>query len=111
MSETIGDGDIARMSPAAARFSAEDSPEDAWHWIGFSLRDEGSCEGLRCAVHFADGSVETCAFDAQNTVSFARPNGSPGTKVEVLSDGQGWATGSATESLLSAMAFGSMGDA
>jgi len=102
MSETIGDGDIARMSPAVARFSAEDSSEDAWHWIGFSLRDEGSYEGMRCAAHFADGSVETVAFDAQNTVSFARPNGSPCTNVEISEDNDGTAC-SATEALLAAI--------
>ena len=111
MSETIGDGDIARMSPAVARFSADDSTEDAWHWIGLSLRDEGSYKGMRCAAHFADGSVETGTFDAHNAVSLARPNGSPCTKVEVLFDGQGSATGSATELLLSAMVSSSMGDA
>ncbi|PTB19248.1 hypothetical protein C9I57_19730 [Trinickia symbiotica] len=102
MSETIGDGDIARMSPAIARFSADDSADDAWHWIGFSLRDEGNCEGMRCAAHFADGSVEMGAFDAQNTVSFARPNGSPCTNVEILEDSNATA-GSATEALLSAI--------
>lgn len=111
MMETIGEGDVARMSPAVARFSAENSPEDAWHWIAFALRDEGSCEGLRCAAHFADGSVETGVFGANNTVSFSRPSGSPCTKVEILSDNESWANGAATESLLSAMAGGSGADA
>ncbi|MCP1117697.1 hypothetical protein JOE11_002342 [Robbsia andropogonis] len=109
ISETISDDDLARMSPDIARLSAGESPEDAWHWIGFYLRDAGSCEGLRCAAYFADGSVETSAFDPKNTVSFARPNGSPCTKVEILSDKQSAATASATELLLSAMAPGPMG--
>jgi len=110
MSETIGDGDVARMSPAVARFSADDSPDDAWHWIGFSLRDGGNYDGLRCAAHFADGSVETGAFDAQNTVSFARPNGSPCTTVEILGDDDATA-GSATDAILSAIFDGeSRGD-
>jgi hypothetical protein len=89
MSEVIGDSDIARMSPAAARFSADDSAVDAWHWIGFSLRGEGSYEGLRCAAHFADGSVETGVFDFRNVVSFSRPNDSECNRVELLPDDSG----------------------
>lgn len=103
-------GDVARISPVAARFSAEGSPEDTWHWIGFALRDEGSCEGLHCAAHFADGSIEMGTFNARNTVRFSRPSGSPCTKVDILVDSQGGSNGAATESLLSAMAGGSVAD-
>jgi hypothetical protein len=86
MSEIIGNGDIAQMSAAVARFSTNDSPENEWHWIGFSLRDEGRYEGMHCVAHFADGSIETGVFDASNVVSFSRPNGSACNRVELLPD-------------------------
>ncbi|WP_157685256.1 PAAR domain-containing protein [Robbsia andropogonis] len=100
MAQTISKDDLARMTPDVARLSVWDSPEDAWHWIGFRLRDAGSCEGMRCAAYFADGSVETSVFDSNNVVTFDRPNGSECQRVELLPD-DAQASRSVAESLIS----------
>lgn len=56
------------------------------HWIRFALKDAGSCEGLRCRAHFADGSVEDGVFDSDNKVHFDRPNALPCQHVDVVLD-------------------------
>ena len=73
------------------------------HWIRFALKDAGSCEGLRCRAHFADGSVEDGVFDNESQVHFDRPNASACQKVEVLLDGEQVNTGSVMGSILTAM--------
>ncbi|CAN7144507.1 PAAR domain-containing protein [Trinickia sp. LjRoot230] len=86
--------------PAGSYLSDEPASE---HWIRFSLNDAGSCEGLRCRAHFADGSVEEGVFDADNKVHFHRPNASTCQRVDVVLDG-GWTSNqSVTGNILMAM--------
>lgn len=84
--------------------------EDSGHWIKFTLTESGSCIGLKCVAHFQDGSVESGEFDAHKTVRFSRLNGSNCTKVEIAVDGQDRSSGSAMESLLTAMTASFEGD-
>lgn len=56
------------------------------HWIRFELTEQGRCEGLRCAAHFEDGSVEHGVFEADNTVRFERATGSKCERVVVVLD-------------------------
>jgi hypothetical protein len=60
---------------------------DSGHWIKFVLRESVSCEGLRCAAHFTDGSVEYGVFDSDNTVRFDRIEGNACSRVELLLGG------------------------
>lgn len=91
---------------ASMGFGANGLPADpaasTEHWIKFKLSEPGSCEGLRCAAHFADGSVEHGIFDADNTVRFDRSSDSSCQKVELLTDNQ-VVSGSVLEDLLNAM--------
>jgi len=74
---------LASMGFGPTRSSLADEPASE-HWIRFSLKDAGSCEGLRCHAHFADGSVEEGSFDSDNKVHFDRPNASVCQKVDVV---------------------------
>ncbi|MGA7815087.1 PAAR domain-containing protein [Caballeronia sp.] len=75
------------------------------HWITFSLNEPGSCEGLRCVATFTDGTEETGLFDANNKVRFERAdNDSTCSHVALSQVGGAGASGSITESLLSAIA-------
>lgn len=75
---------------------------DPEHWVRFKLDEQGSCEGLRCTAHFADGSVEHGVIDSKNMVAFDRPNSSACQKVEIhLESGQ--EGGSVIENLLGAI--------
>lgn len=87
----------------AANGSSLTEKEASEHWIKFALNEKGSCEGLGCRAHFADGSVERGSFDAENVVHFERPNSSPCQKVELVNNYEK-PSGSIVESLLSAMA-------
>jgi uncharacterized Zn-binding protein involved in type VI secretion len=79
-------------------------PEPSDYWIRFALNESaGSCEGLKCAAHFADGSIEHGTFGADNVVHFDRPNSTPCQRVDILpadtrEDGQ-----SVTGNMLAAM--------
>jgi uncharacterized Zn-binding protein involved in type VI secretion len=73
------------------------------HWIRFSLDEPGSCEGLRCRAHFADGSTEEGWFDSNNRVYFDRPNTAICQKVEVVFDRAYTSGESAMGSILTAM--------
>ena len=82
--------------------SALDEKEASEHWIKFALNEKGSCKGLGCRAHFADGSVEYGTFNSENVVHFKRPNSFPCEKVELVTDNQ-TPSGSLIESLLSSM--------
>lgn len=86
----------------AANGSSLTEKEASEHWIKFKLDEKGSCDGLGCRAHFADGSVEHGTFDSENVVHFERPNSSPCQKVELVTDNEK-PSGSLIESLLSAM--------
>jgi uncharacterized Zn-binding protein involved in type VI secretion len=74
---------LASMGFGPTGNSLADEPASE-HWIRFSLKDAGSCEGLHCHAHFADGSVEEGVFDSDNKVHFDRPNASVCQKVDVV---------------------------
>jgi hypothetical protein len=75
------------------------------HWIAFRLNERGSCEGLKCVAHFRDGSKAYGNIDANNTVRFERAdNGDSCAHVEFVMGDSAGATGSVTESILSAIA-------
>ncbi len=83
---------------------AESVTATATHWIGFQLTDKGNCEGLQCVAHFADGSREYGTFNANNTVRFERAdNGNTCARIELLPGHGANASGSVTESILSAI--------
>jgi len=63
---------------------ADEQQSDSEYWIRFALNDKGSCEGLRCRAHFADGSVEEGVFDSENKILFPRTNATPCQKVDVV---------------------------
>lgn len=103
MTQSMTSGDIERMNAAYTRSGSQSSKSDSGHWIRFVLQEPGSCEGLRCAVHFADGSIEYGVFDSSNTVSFDRSSGSACRKVTLLNGSAAASQGSATEAILNAM--------
>lgn len=74
---------------------------DSGHWIKFVLRESVSCEGLRCAAYFADGSVEYGVFDSDNTVRFDRIEGNACSRVELLLGGSSGSYAAVTDALLS----------
>ncbi|CAH2779051.1 MAG: hypothetical protein CBARDMAM_1019 [uncultured Caballeronia sp.] len=76
------------------------------HWIRFSLKDKGSCEGLRCRAHFSDGPVEEGVSNSENKMLFSRPNASACQKVEVVLDSNQGSGQSVMGSLLQAMVWG-----
>lgn len=87
---------------AAMGFTDAGRPiDEKAHWIRFELGEQGRCEGLGCAAHFEDGSVERGIFDADNTVRFERGTGSPCKRVEVLLNNGSAANGSIIDSFLS----------
>jgi hypothetical protein len=74
------------------------------HWIAFSLRESGDCQGLKCVAYFEDGSKAYGTFDASNTVRFERArNGSECVRVDLSQNHGMSASGSVSESLLSAI--------
>lgn len=82
MYESFDSHALASMGYGPAGNYLADVPASE-HWIRFAIKDAGSCEGLRCRAHFADGSVEEGVFDSANKVHFDRPNASPCQKVDV----------------------------
>lgn len=82
MSMTFTSEQVARLDDRG------NSGNSSSHWIKFKLAEPGNCEGLRCAAHFVDGSIESGVFDACGMVSFARSSTSSCSKVEILADGQ-----------------------
>lgn len=93
---------LASMGYGPAGNALADEPTSE-HWIRFSLKDAGSCEGLRCRAHFADGSVEEGVFDSDSSVHFDRPNASACQKVDVLLDGGQAGGQSVMSNILTAM--------
>ncbi|SDG64929.1 PAAR domain-containing protein [Paraburkholderia phenazinium] len=91
----------AGASSAGASYSTVAS--DSRHWIKFVLRDPARFEGLRCAAHFADGSIEYGVFDYNNTVRFDRISASACSRVEVLLGGESESDDAVTDALLSAI--------
>jgi|GEM_PF-671119 len=84
---------------------AQPETKAANHWIAFRLSEKGSCEGLPCVAHFADGSTEYGTFDADNTVRFERAsNGNACARIEWTLDDSLAVSGSVTESILSSIA-------
>ncbi|SHJ96179.1 PAAR domain-containing protein [Paraburkholderia terricola] len=73
------------------------------HWIRFALNDAGSCDGLRCRAHFADGSVEEGIFGFDDTVHFDRSNASTCQKIDVVLDDAQTSGQSVVGSILMAM--------
>lgn len=102
MYESFESHQLASMGYGPTGNYLADEPSSE-HWIRFALKDAGSCEGLRCRAHFADGSVEDGVFDADSKVHFDRPNASACQKVEVVLDGGQVNTGSVMGSILTAM--------
>jgi uncharacterized Zn-binding protein involved in type VI secretion len=101
MFETFDSNTLASMGfgPNGLPIGASTSP----HWIKFALPEEGNCEGLQCAAHFADGSIEHGTFDANNVVRFARESSSPCTRVEILQNNSEIVSGSVLGDLMGAM--------
>ncbi|WP_179711281.1 PAAR domain-containing protein [Paraburkholderia bryophila] len=93
--------ELARMGLGSDGASINETPASD-HWIRFALNERGSCEGLGCRAHFADGSVAHGTFDANNIVHFERPNATPCQKVELAIDYEK-PSRSLVHSLLSAM--------
>ncbi|RKP45998.1 PAAR domain-containing protein [Trinickia fusca] len=103
MYESFESHELASMGYGPAGNYLADEPAGE-HWIRFSLSDAGSCEGLHCRAHFADGSVEEGVFDADNKVHFDRPNASACRRVDVVLDGGRTSGQSAMGNILMAMA-------
>lgn len=82
--QTITASDVERMDPAVARCTRDDGLGERWRWIGFHMRNGEGLEGMHCAAHFADGSVETGVFDANHVVGWGRSNNSVCTRLELL---------------------------
>ena len=101
MVESFDSNALASMGfgPNGLPIGASTSP----HWIKFALSEKGNCEGLQCAAHFADGTVEHGTFDANNTIRFARETSSPCTRVEILQNKGDPAWGSVLGDLMGAM--------
>lgn len=85
MYESYGSHQLASMGFGPTGLALADEPLSK-QWIGFTLADAGSCEGLRCRAHFADGSVEEGVFDADGKVRFGRSNASACQRVDVVLD-------------------------
>jgi uncharacterized Zn-binding protein involved in type VI secretion len=81
MTMSFESNDLVLMGFSPTGSALEKEPV-AKHWIQFSLKDQGSYEGLHCRAHFADGSIEDGIVDASNTVHIDRPNASICQKVE-----------------------------
>ncbi|MEX3982806.1 PAAR domain-containing protein [Paraburkholderia sp. EG287A] len=101
MFETFDSHALASMgfAPNGLPIGASTSP----HWIKFALSENGNCEGIQCAAHFADGTIEHGTFDANNAVRFARETSSPCTRVEILQSSGQSPSGSVLGDLMSAM--------
>ena len=102
MYETFESHDLASMGYGPTGNCLADEPASE-HWIRFALKDAGSCEGLRCRAHFADGSVEEGVFDADSKVHFDRPNASTCQRVDVVLDGGQTSSQSVMGNILMAM--------
>lgn len=87
------------FSSAAAANAALSDPE---HWVRFKLDEKGSCEGMECTAHFADGSVQHGVVDSNNMIAFERPNSSVCEKVEIHHESRAQ-SGSVIDRLLEAM--------
>ncbi|WP_081077203.1 PAAR domain-containing protein [Burkholderia pseudomultivorans] len=101
MSEQYDGEGLSNMGFASADAAAA-ALSDPEHWIRFKLDENGSCEGMKCTAHFADGSVHHGIVDANNMVVFERPNNSACQRVEIH-HGSAPQGGSVVERLLEAM--------
>ncbi|WP_269139783.1 PAAR domain-containing protein [Burkholderia stagnalis] len=87
------------FSSAAAATAALSDPD---HWVRFKLDENGSCEGMKCTAHFADGSIQHGVVDSNNMIAFERPNSSMCEKMEIHHE-SGAQGGSVIDRLLGAM--------
>ncbi|WP_269139155.1 PAAR domain-containing protein [Burkholderia diffusa] len=101
MSEQYDGEGLSSMGFASASAAAT-ALSDPQHWIRFKLKENGSCEGMKCTAYFADGSIDHGIVDANNTVVFERPNSRACRKVEIHHESRSQ-DGSVVERLLEAM--------
>jgi uncharacterized Zn-binding protein involved in type VI secretion len=102
MYESFESHQLASMGYGPAGNYLADEPASE-HWIRFTLKDAGSCEGLRCRAHFADGAVEEGVFDSDSKVHFDRPNASACQRVDVVLDSSQASEQSVMDNILTAM--------
>ncbi|TKC91066.1 hypothetical protein FAZ69_06775 [Trinickia terrae] len=77
---------------------------NATHWIGFTLSESASYEGMSCVAHFTDGSSERGVIDARNNVRFTRANDSACKRIEIVANYSSTDGTAVSEALLSAIA-------
>lgn len=86
--QTITASDVEGMDASVARWTDDFGFGGARsRWIGFHMRQGEGLEGLPCAAHFGDGSIETGLLDANHVVCWGRSNDSVCIRVELLPHG------------------------